>query len=202
MRGTLQPYDPDKKPAVSSGKPPLPAKGTSAQQNKPTPRSSKPPKSPPMKGHSSKMPKSPPANKRHSPEDSDDSFESSPSPEPEKPSTQNQEGRDKLSTKLPLIDRINFHSEKQFCCYEVPCEASVQGSNAPGMNVASILMRSPASTGQAPQRVDVPILEGRPRSTKGILCLEAVSMSSLLDLGQMSATQEADLSNILLSGML
>lgn len=64
-------------------------------------------------------------------------------------------------------------------------------------------MKSPAAGSQpAASRVDVPIHEGRPRSTKGILCLETVSMASLIDLGLMSATKEADLRKILLSGVL
>ena len=187
-RGSLVLYNPDKKPATKPK-----AATTKKKQALPIP---KPPKSPPPV----KMPKWPPTREHDSPVSIEPSFESSPSPPPDDDMLQRPY---KSSSQVPLLDRIQTHSERHFCCYEAPCELYDElEQDAPQDSTASILVRSSNSNGQpAATRVEVAIHEGRPRSTKGVLCLDSVSLTSLIELGIMSASKEADLSNVLLAGV-
>ena len=179
-RGTLQMYKSEKKEkAAASSK-----ASTQAKQAPPSPRAAK----------------SAPPRKRASPVASEPSLEPTPSPSPERDTERRPR---KAFSKLPLLDRIRSHSERHFCCYEVPCDVEEFLEQDPPESCARILMKSPGGGSQpGAQMVDVKIHEGRPCSTKGVLCLETVSMASLMELGLISATNQSDLRRVLLSGAL
>lgn len=211
-------YNPDKKNANEKASKASTAAAASNKQSLPSsqplskaagkPAASRNAKSGPSK--SPAPPRNKSNNKRRSPEPTPSdspSSESEPSSAPDDVVFA-EDQTTKLFLKMPLLERFNLHSDKQPCCYEPPCEVyryqrDLSREDLAEASTASILMKASGSSADAsPKRLEVPISHGKPKHAKGILCLESVPMHSLMDLGLMSAKQEADLSNILLSGML